>query len=125
MGKFKLCYVEGDDAYFTTAPLTGEGMQWGDDWNDAPYEHNAGPPYEWSKESGKPKYELVHIKWGGDWEAPETDYRNSPYSVESINAGAVPWLKKWGGKQEIPAGTDLLTFIRIIKDSGGSIWLEM
>ena len=20
--------------------------QWGDDWDDRPYEHNAGPPYE-------------------------------------------------------------------------------
>ena len=20
--------------------------QWGDDWDDSPYEHNAGPPYE-------------------------------------------------------------------------------
>lgn len=35
---FKLCYVDDGFAYFTTKPLT---EQWGDDWNDAPYEHNA------------------------------------------------------------------------------------
>lgn len=37
-----LCYVEGCWAFFTTKPLSD---QWGDDWNDAPYEHNAGRPY--------------------------------------------------------------------------------
>lgn len=39
----KLCYVKGSFAYFTTQELS---KQWGDDWNDAPYEHNAGEPYE-------------------------------------------------------------------------------
>ena len=38
-----LCYVDGCWAYFTTQRLD---HQWGDDWNDAPYEHNAGPPYD-------------------------------------------------------------------------------
>ena len=37
-----LCYVEGNWAYFTTKDLD---KQWGDDWDDAPYEHNAGTPY--------------------------------------------------------------------------------
>lgn len=37
------CYVEGNRAWFTTQSLD---KQWGDDWNDAPYEHNAGRPYE-------------------------------------------------------------------------------
>ena len=37
-----LCYVYGPWAYFTSRPLS---EQWGDDWNDAPYEHNAGEPY--------------------------------------------------------------------------------
>lgn len=38
-----LCYVKEPWAYFTTQPLD---KQWGDDWNDAPYEHNAEEPYE-------------------------------------------------------------------------------
>ncbi len=38
----RLCYVEGSWAYFTTQELKN---QWGDDWNDTPYEHNAGDPY--------------------------------------------------------------------------------
>lgn len=37
-----LCYVDRPWAYFTTQSLS---EQWGDDWNDAPYEYNAGPPY--------------------------------------------------------------------------------
>lgn len=38
----RLCYVSGPFAYFTSKELS---EQWGDDWNDAPYEHNAGEPY--------------------------------------------------------------------------------
>lgn len=37
-----LCYIEEPFAYFTTLSLE---EQWGDDWNDAPTEHNSGPPY--------------------------------------------------------------------------------
>jgi hypothetical protein len=39
---FMLCYVNLPWCYFTTKPLD---EQWGDDWDDAPYEHNAGEPY--------------------------------------------------------------------------------
>ena len=38
----KLCYVDQSWAFFTTKSLSD---QWGDDWDDAPYEHNAGYPY--------------------------------------------------------------------------------
>ena len=38
----RLCYIDNCWAYFTTQPLD---KQWGDDWDDAPYEHNAGEPY--------------------------------------------------------------------------------
>jgi hypothetical protein len=31
-------------AYFTTRPLS---EQWGDDWGDVPYEHNASPPNQY------------------------------------------------------------------------------
>ena len=50
MDKPILCYVRGAWAYFTTQPLED---QWGDDWDDAPYEHNAGSPYEFSESDGK------------------------------------------------------------------------
>ena len=53
MKEFRLCYVNGPFAYFTTKEVS---EQWGDDWNDAPYEHNAGKPYEWSKRDKAPKW---------------------------------------------------------------------
>ena len=44
--EYKLCYVEGQKAYFTS----NFEKQWGDDWNDRPYECNAGEPYDdWSE----------------------------------------------------------------------------
>ena len=42
--ELKLCYIDGAWAYFTTQALADVI---GDDWNDAPYECNAGAPYEW------------------------------------------------------------------------------
>lgn len=44
--EFKLCYVEGNKAWFTD----NFENQWGDDWDDKPYEDNAGYPYDnWSE----------------------------------------------------------------------------
>jgi len=39
---YRLCYVDLPWVYFTTQDLD---KQWGDDWDDAPYEHNAEEPY--------------------------------------------------------------------------------
>ena len=48
---YKLCFVDSEEwagdpitLYFTELDDVTE--QWGDDWNDRPYEHNAGEPYE-------------------------------------------------------------------------------
>lgn len=69
MSNFKLCYIEssgsGGTAYFTTNDLD---RQWGDDWNDAPYEHNAGSPYEWLEymgDRGIAKYEIRKVDFSG------------------------------------------------------------
>ena len=40
--KYKLCYVKDNIALFTTQSLS---KQWGDDWDDATFEHNADKPY--------------------------------------------------------------------------------
>lgn len=39
---YVLCFVKGNRAYFTRKDLD---EQWGDDWDDRPYEYNAGEPY--------------------------------------------------------------------------------
>jgi len=127
--------------YYTTNSLD---KQWGDDWNDSPYEHNAGTPYsasihyysngdivldqrEWNIEEPKfiiytveimyselktvfPNEYILFIYDNGDIES--SDLFNSPYSVSSINNGAIPWLRKQF--KSLYAGTnfnDLIEFI--------------
>ena len=93
--QFKLCYVDENVMYFTD----NFEHQWGDDWNDAPYECNAEPPYEWIDEWSEERNleSRGHIRYIGymtswDIKTPNRGYLNSPYSVEQINKGAVPWL---------------------------------
>lgn len=47
---YQLCYVHSindwtHELWFANQKPTD---LWGDDWNDAPYEHNAEPPYEYT-----------------------------------------------------------------------------
>lgn len=90
--QYKLCYVDKNVLYFTD----NFENQWGDDWNDAPYEHNAGEPYEVTLDN--PVREgYGHIKLiahEDDWhiKRPCDGCLNSQWSVEDINKGAVPWL---------------------------------
>lgn len=114
---YKLCYVEGSFAYFTPRSLT---EQWGDDWNDAPYEHNAGHPYE---------DDIIKVAFDGDFDAPSEGYTNSPYSVEQINRGAVAWLRtsRWSSRKPfvaISAGVNILEFCRLIREGGGKVYME-
>jgi len=117
-----LCYVDGSKAYFTTAPLD---KQWGDDWNDAPYEHNAGTPYETEG------FALFMVHFDGPFETPADRAQggNSAYSVEAINRGDIAWLSPsrwWVPKDKkvrpIPAGTPYPDFVRMIRESGGTVW---
>lgn len=92
-------FIQGQQelfAYFTSIPLKD---QWGDDWNDTPYEHNAELPYDdhW-KNKISIEHEILQIpfaykeeitfklpadwSWGG----------NSAFSVEDINSGAIAWI---------------------------------
>lgn len=112
-----LCYISDCWAYFTTKPLS---EQWGDDWNDAPYEHNAGAPYQ------DTPGQIKKVAWEGDLVQPCEDHRNSPWSVEQINAGAVAWLVspnwKRGNKIVIPAGTPLSQFKELIRLADGCVY---
>ena len=93
---YRLCFVKNKILYFTDDFKNC----WGDDFDDAPYEHNAGEPYEWIDEWSAEKnkeHGHSHIKYiafaGGYWIAePKDKHCNSPYSVEMINKKAVPWL---------------------------------
>ena len=88
--------------------------QWGDDWDDAPYEHNAEVPYDNKTEilevpvcidyyklmrgyenyeeyevltKDYPNFSRVDVKQPKDWGGI-----NSPFCVDDINGGAVAWL---------------------------------
>jgi len=89
---YKLCYVKDGCAWFTPVPLE---KQWGDDWNDVPYEHNASEPYDDTRQPDGTyvKHELVRVMFRGGVDEPcERRGFNSPYSVEGINRGETPWL---------------------------------
>jgi hypothetical protein len=121
--ELKLCYVDEPWAYFTTQSLD---EQWGDDWGDAPYEYNAGKPYE--PHGDDESWEIVYVAYSSELVEPKDGHHSSPWTVKQINAGAVAWLRSpsWCNKPVvvIPAGTTLDDFRRIIKSSGGKVYEE-
>jgi hypothetical protein len=115
-----LCYVDKPWAYFTSKPLA---EQWGDDWGDCPYEHNAETPYE--DEPGQ----ILKVAYDGKFDEPcEWHSGNSPWSVERINQGACAWLvpARYGNAppeaRPIPAGVTIDEFRRLIALGGGKVY---
>ena len=128
MREAKLCYVDAPWAYFTTRNLA---EQWGDDWDDAPYEHNAGEPYsfhDYDKAEGRDPWHIVRVAYSGDLSAPCDGHTNSPYCVRDINAGAHAWLRTpsyiKGTPTIIPAGTTLADFCELVRIAGGEVFLS-
>lgn len=127
---YKLCYIEENKAWFTN----NFEKQWGDDWNDAPYECNAGEPYDdWSElledneDIWKRKWKQHPIKHKtlyfetNDWSEKKPCDMGS-VSVEDINKQVVAWLHT--DNFNIFAGTTYDNFIDIIEHNGGKIYLE-
>lgn len=143
-----LCYVSGPWAYFTTKKLE---EQTGDDWDDAPYEHNAGPPYRpcWHRREGRgspgqglcdcdpckrdwdgetPRWRIIKVAWDGVLEEPDAWATNTPWSVDMINAGAEPWLRTARFAAgvvhhvRIAAGTTLSEFRRLVAMADGHVY---
>lgn len=122
---FKLCYVSDAWAFFTTQEVS---EQWGDDWNDAPYEHNAEEPYEWRENSDKPYWEIKVVAFRANLNVPHDGYNNCPFSVQDINGGAISWLCSPSYHEKkvfIPAGTNLDDFIATIHECGGQVFLPI
>lgn len=108
---YQLCYVADNFAWFTD----NFKNQWGDDWNDAPYQHNAGEPYD-SDVNGKP---INHVKVGfDDYTLHTPEDNNCVCSVKQINSGEYPWFDKPryypSSKPAIYAGTTLDDFLNIL-----------
>ena len=129
-------YVPGEKelyAYFTPIELS---EQWGDDWNDAPYEHNAGSPYddiivETEEKNGLKfatkveHYGIIMIPFAVKsfyYKLPKDyDYcGNSNFSVDMINSGAVAWIYdpadgKMKNMTSIHAGCTIYEFLQKLK----------
>lgn len=108
----KLCYIYKNTAYFTSKELD---EVWGDDWDDAPYEHNAGEPYD---------YDLTICFDGEVLHDPAYMQYNSRYSVKSINAGAAAWLTD-DDKVSIPAGVSPSEFVKKVIEAGDRVYLPV
>ena len=131
---FKLCYIDGNKAWFTN----DFEHQSSDDWDDKPYEHNAEPPSDYWSEMIEDNPDCWKRKWihhpimlktlyfeTNDWSErrPCDGYSNSPYSVDDINKGAIAWLHT--DKYNIQAGTTMKDFIDIVIKNGGTIWKKI
>lgn len=129
--EYRLCYVDGQKAWFTDS----FEKQWGDDWNDKPYECNAGEPYNsWSEliedneDMFKRKYKHHQIKLKtlyfetNDW-TEQKPCDMGRFSVEDINKGTIAWVHT--DNFNILAGTEIEEFIKIIKENGGKIYMEV
>lgn len=113
---YKLCYVSNERMYFTSNFDT----QWGDDWNDAPYEHNAEPPYK------DDTHDIVIIAFDDClFNYPNSYYCNSPYSVEMINHGAVAWLFDKQKNIAIEGGIELEYVINLFQENKYSLYFPL
>ncbi len=126
MSEAVLCYIEGDCwAFFTTRALE---EQTGDDWDDAPYDCNAGSPREPYENEGS--WEIVHVAFESDYHGTPAQQGelNCPWSVHRINRGDIAWLipYKWAepNVKPIHAGVTLSEFKRLIREAGGKVFEE-
>jgi len=120
----KLCYIEGPWAYFTTAK-----RQWGDDWNDAPYEHNAGRPYDWRESSTEEPYTIRSVAFDGPFQTPAA--LGLSVSVQDINEERFAWLtldrfervpEGYSGATALMGGASLEEFCRFVEALGGTVY---
>lgn len=124
---YRLCYVDRNEVWFTS----DWKHQWGDDWNDRPYEHNAGKPYDSYFDENQVQHQIKSKKIYfeipiGTIAEPCTGFLNSPYSVQDINNRRIPWLAIDRYDDDpiyIFAGTSYSEFVRKIEKLGGTIYV--
>lgn len=107
----KLCYIDNGFAYFTT---NFEDV-WGDDWDDIPYEHNAGEPYE--------EYDIKKVAFDGEFNYPHSGKLNSEYSVQMINDKETWWLHDFINKRQLYAGATIEQFKNFVEFNDGKVFV--
>lgn len=122
----KLCFVRNGWAWFTSAPLS---LQWGDNWDDTPFEYSAGEPYDFHKPKNKKetKHTIIRVAFESEYVTPDLSDSKKKWSVKLINGGAAPWLSAspWSETKlkAIYAGLSLDAFIKLIRDTGGEVYV--
>ncbi len=119
---WRLCYVESNFAWFSPYdPCVISG----DDWNDAPYEHNASEPLCAYIDGKRINVEFYIVAFRVAMNTPGDRCwgSNSKYSVEDINSKKIAWLSNSDANNDIWAGIDLTIFIGKILDNGGDVFL--
>lgn len=115
--EFKLCYVSNNIAYFSNDP-----EQWGDDWDDKPYECNAGIPYP------REEYDIIPISYftNNCYIEPCYYFTCTPLSVEEINKGFAPWLVPQESEYNpILAGATISKFKELVNSCNGTILTKL
>ena len=109
-----LIYVESPWAYFGDMDTAR-----GDDWNDRPYEHNAGEPYDYA----------FRVAYDGPLVTPDYLQVNSQWSVDDINGGSIAWLRPDPYGEEhgvrIMAGTSFRDFLDLVFKAGGQVYVSV
>lgn len=114
-----LCYVENESSDEGSSSMVNicyfssqlpENVS-GDDWDDAPYEHNAGLPI------GEVATVFVYNVY-----TPSYGYVNSRYTVEDINQRVVPWLTDDNDNQ-LYAGATYRECIEFMKNAPRGLYV--
>ncbi len=126
-------YIPGEQelyAYFTPLFLD---FQTGDDWNDAPYDCNAGCPYddvtvEVEEHNGinvvakSKEITIIRVPFAiksYNSKLPKDYGYNTPFCVDDINRGAVAWIYDYNYENKssvvVHAGENPIQFINKIK----------
>lgn len=112
---YQLCFARDNVLHFTD----NFENQWGDDWDGAPANCNAGEPYGYDEVmyGGKNCGHIRYIGFSGGC----CDYESvNRYSVEEINRLRLPWLSSgWGRYMTVlKAGATMEEAEKFLQDCG-------
>ncbi|MBB5495997.1 hypothetical protein [Paraburkholderia sp. MM5384-R2] len=117
---YGLCFVRAPWAYFTRVPLD---QQWGDGWEQVPYEQHAGVPYD-----DMPQ-QILTVAFDGPLYPPDAGYDGKKRSVIEINRGDAPWLRTQDLISNAPihimAGVTLESFVEQVELAGGRVFAPL
>ena len=117
---YRLCFVRSPWAFFTCQPLE---RQWGDRWEEVPYERHAGHPYD-----DRPD-QILKVAFDGPLLTPDAGYDGQALSAYEINRGDAPWLRTepyaGGAPLSVMAGATLESFVESVELAGGHVFAPL